>query len=194
MPDASQPVDRRPEAGRKPASQPAFLVLGRILRPHGVRGEMLLQVITHFPERISALETVFIGPDPYDRQAAASFGMVSTRRHRGELLITLAGINTREDADAYRSQLLMVALDDAVPLEADEYYLFQVLGARVFTTAGEDLGRVTDVLETGANDVFVVTGGLHGEVLIPDIADVVLDVDIENSRITIDPIPGLLPD
>ncbi|NPV68557.1 MAG: 16S rRNA processing protein RimM [Anaerolineae bacterium] len=192
-PDPRQPANR-PEAGRQPASQPAFLVLGRLLRPHGVRGEMLLQVITHYPERIADLETVFIGPDPYDRQTAIGFTVVRTRRHRGQLLITLKGIDTREDADTYRNQYLMVALDDAVPLEEDEYYLFQVLGARVVTTTGEDLGRVTDVLETGANDVFVVTGGLRGEVLIPDIADVVLEVDVENGRITVALLPGLLPD
>ncbi len=194
MPEVNQPVKRQSEAGRKPASQPAFLVLGRLLRPHGVRGEMLMQVITHYPERINNLETVFIGPDPYDREAAIGFSLVRTRRHRGQLLVTLAGIGTREDADTYRNQYLMVALEDAVPLEEDEYYLFQVLGARVFSTTGEDLGRVTDVLETGANDVFVVTGGPYGEVLIPDIAEVVLDIDLENNRITVALLPGLLPE
>jgi 16S rRNA processing protein RimM len=184
----------QPEAGRQPASDPAFLVLGRILRPHGVRGEMLLQIITQFPERIADLGTVFIGTDPHDPASAAPFAVASTRQHRGQLLIRLDGIADRNEAELCRNKLLMVALDDAVPLAEDEYYQFQVIGAEVVTADGESLGQIDEILETGANDVFVVRGGLYGEVLIPDIDDVILDVDIEHQIVTINPLPGLLPD
>lgn len=182
------------EAGRQAASTPLFLILGRILRPHGVRGELRVEIATQFPERVGDLETVFIGSDPYDAESAVPFTPTAVRRHRDILLVTLEEITSREEADPLRGKLLMVALEDAVPLEAGEYYTFQILGARVITSDGEELGRIGQVLETGANDVFVVQGGPRGEVLIPDVPHVVVDIDIENQVVTIDPLPGLLPE
>lgn len=189
----NRPRRNRSEAGR-PASEPAFLVLGRILRPHGVHGELRLQVATAYPERIAHLHTVYVGPTPYDEAQATAFEVTGVRRHREYLLIRLEGIDSREEAEYYRGQLLMVALADAVPLTEGEYYVFQILGSRVITQEGEELGRISEVLETGANDVFVVQGGVRGEVLIPDVPHVVVDVDIENKVVTVAPPPGLLPD
>lgn len=190
MPQSNHPT----EAGNQPASSPHFLVLGRILRPHGVRGELRLQVITDYPERIADLDSIFIGRDPFDPSSAIEFGVVGARRHREQMLVRLEGITNRDDVEPYRGQLLMVALDDAVPLEDNEYYVFQIIGASVVTTDGEDLGKVQDVLETGANDVFVVRGGIYGEVLIPDIPDVVLEISPDTTRITVALPPGLIQD
>ncbi len=181
------------EAGL-PASSPHFLVLGRIQRPHGVRGELRLQIITDYPERIADLDVVYIGRDPYDPTSAIGFTVTGTRRHREQLLVRLEGIDTREEADRYRDHLLMVSLEDAIPLEEDEYYTFQIIGAEVLTTDGVSLGTIREVLETGANDVFVVQGGLYGEVLLPDIPTVILEIDIDNRRMTVEIPPGLLPE
>lgn len=180
------------EAGNQPASSPHFLVLGRILRPHGVRGELRVQIVTDFPERVADLDSVFIGRDPYNTASAQEFGVIGARRHREQLLVRLEGINSRDDVDPYRGQLLMVSLEDAVPLDDDEYYIFQIIGAAVVTTEGEELGQVQEVLETGANDVLLVRGGIYGEVLIPDIPDVVLNIDLKNARITVALPPGLI--
>lgn len=188
------PANQQPEAGQQPASLPVFLVLGRIMRPHGVRGELRLQVLTDYPERISALETVYIGRDPYDAGSATGFSVLGARRHREQILIRLEGIDSRDDAEAHRGQLLMVALDDAVPLEEGEYYAFQIIGSAVITTEGDNLGSIREIIETGANDVFVVQGGLYGEVLIPDIPEVVLEVNLQTRQVTIALPPGLLPD
>jgi len=183
-----------PQSTGQGTHEPAFLILGRIMRPHGVRGELRIQVVTKYPERIAQLNTVYIGPDPYDTRTATACKVQGVRRHREQLLIRVAGVTTRDDAEQFRGQLLMVALEDAIPLNEGEYYVYQVLNARVVTTEGEELGRVSEVLETGANDVFIVQGGARGEVLIPDVPHVVLSVDIENKVITVDPPPGLLPD
>lgn len=189
------------EAGDNPASDrpnlpgkdsPFFLVLGRIQRPHGIRGEMRLQVITDYPERIADLDTVYIGSDPYDDQAVTPYTIASIRSHREQLLLKLEGITERDDVDPLRQQLLMVALEDAVPLEAGEFYVFELLGMAVVTATGENLGRVAEVLETGANDVFVVKGGSHGEILIPDIPEVVLEISLEDNRVVVELPPGLL--
>lgn len=180
-------------ADASPAAELSFLVLGRIMRPHGVRGEMRLQVITDYPDRISRLEQVYIGDDPYDPESAIAFTVEGTRSHRDTLLLRLEGISDRDIAETYRGKLLMVALEDAIPLEAGEFYVFELIGMEAITDAGESLGRITSVLETGANDVFVVTGGMYGEVLIPDIPEVVPEIDLENNRITVVLPPGLLP-
>ncbi|MFC1961268.1 ribosome maturation factor RimM, partial [Chloroflexota bacterium] len=185
----------KPEAGDQPVSDtslnlpakasPSFLILGRIQRPHGVRGEMRIRVITDYPERIADLETVYLGTDPYNEQTATAYPLTSIRGHRDQLLIKLEGITSRDDVEPLRQQLLMVALENAVPLEAGEYYVFEILGTEVITTDGQNLGRVSEVLETGANDVFVVTGGPYGEVLIPDIPEVVLEIDLEDNRVIV---------
>ncbi len=164
------------------------------MRPHGVRGELRLQTLTDYPDRISALETVYIGRDPYDAGSATGFSVIGARRHRDQVLIRLEGIDTRDEAETHRGQLLMVALDDAVPLEEGEYYAFQIIGSTVITTEGETLGSIREIIETGANDVFVVQGGLYGEVLIPDIPEVVLEVNLQARQVTVALPPGLLPD
>ncbi|MBN2469915.1 MAG: 16S rRNA processing protein RimM [Anaerolineae bacterium] len=188
------PTDHTPGAGQQPASSPDFLVLGRIMRPHGVRGELRVQILTDYPERIIALKTVFVGRDPYDPASATGYDMLGARRHREHILIRLEGINSRDEADAHRGQLLMVALNDAVPLEEGEYYAFQIIGSEVITTDGENLGSIREIIETGANDVFVVQGGIHGEILIPDIPDVVLEVKLQERQMVVTLPPGLLPD
>jgi 16S rRNA processing protein RimM len=153
-----------------------------------------LIITTAYPERVADLGTVYVGTDPYDSDSAVSYTIATARRHRNQLLVRLEGVDTRDEADLLRGKLLMVALDEAIPLEDDEYYLFQVVGARVVTTDGEDLGRVAEILETGANDVFVIQGGPRGEILLPDIDEVVLDVDVANGLMTVSLLPGLLPD
>ena len=78
-----------------------------------------------------------------------------------------------------------------MPLEEGEYFLFQLVGLAVFSDEGQELGRLTQVLETGANNVFVVAG-VDGEILLPDIDDVILDIDFANGRMTVHLLPGLL--
>jgi 16S rRNA processing protein RimM len=87
----------------------------------------------------------------------------------------------------------MIPLEDAVPLEDDEFYLYQAIGLDVYTDEGDHLGHVVDILETGANDVYVVQGQ-RGEVLLPAIDDCVLDVDIAAGKMTVHLLDGLLPD
>jgi 16S rRNA processing protein RimM len=195
MPAAHPPhPNDHSEAGVSPASEPVFLVLGQIMRPHGVRGELRLRVITDYPERIGQLDTVYIGPDPHDAQSAVAFAVAATRRHREHLLVKLKGLDTRDEVEPYRGQWLMVRLADAVPLAEGEYYVYQVLNADVITIGGDHIGKVREVLETGANDVFVVQGDRGEEILIPDVPHVVVDIDIANKQITVDPLPGLLPE
>lgn len=174
-----------------PATPPPFLVLGRVLRPHGVRGELRLEVLTSYPERIVPGRRVFIGPDPNQPASAVQHTVTHARRHQKLLLLTVEAIRDRQAADLVRDHYVMVTLEDAVPLEDGEFYLFQVLGVQVHTEDGELLGQVVEVLETGANDVYVVHGP-RGEVLLPDIAECVLKIDIAARTMTVRLLDGLL--
>ena len=174
---------------------PHFLILARVLRPHGVRGDLSVQVLTDFPERIAQLDVVHIGRDPDQPDRMTQHHVMRAKRAKNDQwLLHLEGVETREDGDLLRGQYICVSLTDAVPLEDDEVYLFQVMGIAVHTKDGQHLGRVTDFIETGANDVYIVRGDLYGEVLIPAIQGVILDINVETGIMTVDLPDGLLPD
>ncbi len=171
---------------RRQQPEPRHLAVGRVQRPHGVRGELRLEILTDYPERLVTMESVYVGDD-YRRYAVAG-----CRLHQDVALMRLVGIDDRNAADELRGQVVYVAMEDAVPLEENEVYAFQAEGLHVVTDEGIDLGEITDVLAVpGANDVFVVRGP-RGETLIPVIEDVIVDIDIEAGQLTIRVLPGLL--
>jgi len=172
---------------------PPFLLLGQILRPHGVRGELRIDVQTAYPERIGPGMQVHIGRDPDDAASAVVYEVVRARAHKQYLILLLKGINDRDEADLLRQQFVMVPIEDAVPLDDDEYYLYQLIGLTVVTDDGIELGTITDVIETGANDVYVVTGP-RGEVLLPATEECIVELDIERGLVTVNLLDGLLGD
>jgi 16S rRNA processing protein RimM len=119
---------------------------------------------------LSEVETVYIGENhkPYR--------LKSSRLHTGVLLISVEGCEDRDEADALRGELVSVPMADAVRLKAGEYYHHQIVGLKVVTDMGEDLGSVTEIIQTGANDVYVVKSQT-GEVLLPAIKSVILKID-----------------
>ncbi|MGD8855231.1 MAG: ribosome maturation factor RimM [Chloroflexota bacterium] len=170
-----------------PSAEPRFLVIGRILKPHGVRGEVRVEIHTDLPERFTWLESVYVGKE--DPRLVAVEGV---RFHKEWALLKLAGYDDRETAATLRSEWLQVPEEESIPLEEGEYFLYQLAGLQVHTEAGLYLGDIRQVLETGANNVFVVKGPL-GEILIPDIGEVVLKIDFQAKRMLIRPLEGLLP-
>jgi 16S rRNA processing protein RimM len=168
-------------------------MLGQILRPHGVRGELRVNVMTAYPERIGPEMMVFLGPDPENPATATGYKVVHVRTHQQYLILQLEGITDRDAADRLREHYVMVELDQAVPLAEDEFYLYQAIGLEVVTDEGETLGRVVEILETGANDVYLVQGP-RGEILLPSIDECILDVDIEAGKMTVHLLDGLLGD
>jgi 16S rRNA processing protein RimM len=166
------------EPGAGPRRDVTFLVIGRIVAPRGLRGELKVAVETDTPERFLRTARVFLGDE---RQV---FTVRAARLHLGFALLRLSGIETRDDAERWRNSYVYVSREDAVPLEDDEYYYHQIEGLRVRTTSGEDLGRIVEVLATGANDVWVVRGR-GGEVLIPALKDVIVGLDLEEGTVTV---------
>ncbi|RMF30166.1 MAG: 16S rRNA processing protein RimM [Chloroflexi bacterium] len=181
MSDASLLSPQRRSRGsgtRKSRPEPRYLAIGRIVRPWGVRGELKMAVLTEYPERLLHLRRVYVGP------YAVPYQVVSVRFHRKAAILRLVGCEDRETAETLRGQLVQVPLEEAVPLEEDEYYEHQILGLEVETPEGEWLGVVTEIITTGSNDVYVVQGP-EGELLLPALEDVVLEVDLERGRLLV---------
>jgi 16S rRNA processing protein RimM len=163
--------------------------VGRILRPHGVRGEVVLEVLTDFPEALpgKTVYIVFEGAEtPPDRLAVDS-----VRWHRGRLLLRLSGLDNRAAVEGLRGALVQIDVSHAEPLAEGQYYHHQIVGLRAVTGEGEFLGRVSAVLETGANDVYVVETPEGGELLLPAIRDVVQKIDLPAGEMTVHLLEGL---
>ncbi len=182
----------RPQSTPATPPEPAYLLLGEILRPHGVMGEVKMRVLTAYPERLSELESVFLGSSP-DGDDAREYAVERVRMNREYALVKLREIHDRTEADKIRDLYVMVELEDAIPLEEDEFYLYQLIGLTVKTVEGETLGALTEVLETGANDVYIVDSPQYGEVLIPATPETIIQTDISGGVVIVKLPDGLLP-
>ena len=147
---SGEDAERNQAAGSPDASEPAFLVVGKLRRPHGLRGEILMDVITDFPERLHKGVKVYVGDEKRPMQIR------SRRVHGQALLMGLEGYSTPEEAGELRNQVVYVSAHDRPPLPEGEYYHHQLLGLRVITEEGLELGRLHEILSTSANDVYVV--------------------------------------
>ncbi|MEX2426497.1 MAG: ribosome maturation factor RimM [Thermomicrobiaceae bacterium] len=158
------------------------LTIGRVVSPHGIRGEIRMYIYTHFPDRIPELPHVFIGDESTPRK-------VNRARLKGNLAIMrIEGINTREMAEELRDQIVQIDIENAAPLEEDEHYYFEIIGLTAVDESGNVLGEVTDIIETGANDVYVIKDDEGKELLIPALKDVVPEVNIEAGRMVVRPL------
>jgi 16S rRNA processing protein RimM len=163
--------------------------VARILRPHGVRGELRAELLTEDPTRFGLLERVFVG-QPDQVPVALRLERYRFRADRSWILLKLAGYDDRTRASELRGALVQIPMHESLPLGDDEYYEHQILGLAVETKEGEALGRVTEILYTGSNDVYV-TRSAGQELLIPALEDVVLEVDLPGGRLVVDLPAGL---
>ncbi len=161
---------------------PDRLAIGVIVAPHGTRGEVRMQVWTHFPEHIQELKTVFLGDEDRPRR------LRGVRMSRGLPVLSLQGVTSREDADELRGAVVRIAREQATPLDEGDFYHFELIGLDVVTEDGERVGSLTDIIETGANDVYVVTDDEGNEQLFPALKEIVPHIDVEERKITVRPL------
>ncbi|MEN8171320.1 MAG: ribosome maturation factor RimM [Chloroflexota bacterium] len=189
MTSEKRSFSKKKNSGSLSFSEPEFLVVGKLRRPHGLRGEVLMSVWTDFPERLQPGVSINIGVN-HDL-----YTIRSIRWHRQDMLIAFEGILDRDQAGIFRNQLIMVRADDRPPLPEGEVYQHQLLGMRVILDEDDSfLGTLTEIIETGANDVYLVRAEDGQELLIPAIDSVILKTDIEAKEIFVKLLPGLLPD
>jgi len=177
-------------AGSEPnRTEPDFLIIGRIIKPHGIKGEVSVNVMTEFPERFDAMQQVFLG----DEHSAKEMNIASIRWSNNKVLIRFEGFADRTAVEKLRRLYLKVPIEDAITLEDDSYYHFQLENLKVITDTGRHLGYLVQVLETGANDVYVVKTET-GEILLPATHEVILSIDLDSETMTVHLLPGLLND
>lgn len=172
---------------------PDYLLLGRVLRPHGVRGELKVSILTDYPERLRELKAVYLGSGVDDRSPTQHM-IQAVRFHQGYALIKFKEVPDRTAAERYRELFVMIDTANAVPLEENEFYLYQLIGLHVETDDGLILGTIAEVLETGANDVYVLHSDQFGELLIPAHDETILKIDLQAEIVTVKLPDGLLPD
>lgn len=167
-----------------PKGEPLYLSVGFLRRPHGVHGEIIMDLHTDFPERMKTGRKVFVG-DNYKPMTLAS-----VRPHGAGLLVRFKNIETPEDAGLYRNQWVHVKTKD-VPLPDGQHYQHDLLGLNVVDENGNPLGELMEIIETGANDVYVVRDDSGKEILLPAIPSVILDLDIERGFLKVHLLEGL---
>ena len=161
----------------------ARLTIGTILAPHGVRGEFKVRLQTDDPEYLLTVKRLYLGDEERPRTVLAA------RLHAGHALLRLQGISNPETVERLRGTPLRMRGADARPLAANEYFLYQIIGLEAVDEAGNRLGRVTDLLETGANDVLVITPDDGGsDLLLPSHPDVILEMDPAAGRLVVRPL------
>lgn len=163
------------------------IAVGKVISTHGHRGEVKVWPWTDFPERFRPGTKLFL----QDRESYR-LTVTNARHHGRNVILKFAEIADMAEAEKLRGAILEVEPWEVEPLPPGRYYIFQLVGCRVYTEEGELLGELKDVQQTGANDVFIVGGPGVKEILIPALKEVVKEIDIARKTIKVKLLPGLL--
>ena len=158
-----------------------YILVGRVLKPQGIDGLVKVQHETASPERFCELEHVYaLKSGQY-----VCLEICDVQVRGGFVYLRLDGAQTRNDAEMQRDLELYVDRQNARPLQENEYFICDLIGCKGFDSEGKELGIVTDIMQPGANDVYVFKTP-SGEMLVPALKSVILSVDLENQRIILD--------
>lgn len=167
-----------------------MVAVGRVAGSHGIRGELNVEPLTDWPERIQDIRSVFLSGDGGGWRGVERARMAGSHSRR-RAIVKLGGVDDRDAADACLNRLLSIRRTECRPLEDGSFYIFELVGSRVFTSAGEFLGTVKDVLRLPSHQVLVVERR-GGEILIPLAKAVVKEILPGEGKVVIEPIEGLL--
>ena len=165
-----------------------LLRVGNIVTTHGIRGEVKVYPTTDDPARFNSLESVMLDTGS-EMKALEITGVKYFKQY---VILKFKGIDDINDIEKYRGRGLYVSRESAVKLEENEYFIADLIGLAVITDESRDLGKITDVLQTGANDVYCVRMEDERELLIPAIRECILNVDTESGVMKVHLLPGLL--
>lgn len=152
-------------------------MVGALVGVHGIQGEVKLRPLTEFPERLSALKALRLRSADGEE---TTYLVRGSRWHKEMLLVRLAGVTTREQADELRGRQVVVGLEEAAPLPEGRFYEHQIIGLRVVTPDGEELGQVREIMRLPSNDVYVA-----GNLLIPATHDAIVRLDPEEGVLVV---------
>ncbi len=161
------------KTGSPAPGEPLYLAVGFLRRPHGVLGEMIMDVLTDFPERLRAGKKVFAG------ESHELLTIRSIRPHSTGALIAFDGLVDCDVVGRLRNTTIYIPTHEIPALPDGEYYFHDLLGLSVVAENGDKIGNLVEILETGANDVYVIRSEAGKEVLLPAIDEVILHIDLE---------------
>ena len=166
-----------PSPPSDPTEESPLVNVGLIVKPFGLRGRVVVEPLTDFPERFAPGSALLIAGERYQVTAG--------RAQKGRWVLKLKGVDKPEQAEELRGLYMQVHESELFPLPKGEYYRFQVVGLLAVTPDGEEVGRVAEVLQTGANDVYLIIGP-GGERLVPALPQFVREVDLEAGRMVLE--------
>jgi 16S rRNA processing protein RimM len=166
-----------------------LVAIARTVRTRGLRGELVAEVLTDFPERFDGLQEVIAILPSGERR---DLKLANAWFQKDRVVLGFEGVNSVEKAEELRNADICVTEDAAVELNEGEFFDWQLEGCKAVTTDGDEIGTVRELMRTGAGEILVVVNGEGQEILIPFAEAICPEVDIENKRITVDPPEGLL--
>ncbi len=165
-----------------------YLEIGQIVNTFGIKGMVKVKPFTDDIKRFDKLEKVYVE----NKEGKKEYQIEEVKYHKNMVLIKFKGIENPEEANLLRESYLVVDRDTQEPLEEGTYYIVDMIGLEVYTDEGENLGILEDIFNTGSNDIYVVKNELGKQILLPAIKDVIKKVDMENKKVTVHLIPGLI--
>ena len=178
---------RNTHTGSSSNGEPVYLNVGFLRRPHGVRGEIMLEIQTEQPEIFAPEAKFYLGEEylPYT--------IASSRPHKKGILLSFEGIQDRDEVGEFRNTHVYAKISDLPSLAEDNFYDHEIIGLEVIEDeTGEALGKIKEIIRTGANDVYVITQKSGNEILLPAIPEVVLDIDLDEGKMSIFLLDGLI--
>ena len=173
-------VDRTNQSGSLQISGPEFICIGKIHRAHGIRGDVVLNPMTDFPERIRRGKVIYAGEEHIPLTVSR------VREKPPYLLVGFKEIQDETAASNFRNHFVYVRTDDLPELPEGEYYFHQLIGLEAVTPDGSHVGVLSEILETGANDVYVIKKDDGAEELVPDVPQFIREIRVADHRIVID--------
>ena len=165
-----------------------YLEIGQIVNTFGIKGMVKIKPFTDDIRRFDRLKKVYIKI----RKSLKELEIEEVKYHKNQVLLKFKGIETVEQAEILRNAIIEIDRKDAIPLEEGEYFIADLLESEVYTDEGEKLGILEDIFNTGSNDIYVVKNELGKSILLPRIKEVFKEIDVENKKIIVHLIEGLI--
>lgn len=178
-PLTSKRSEKFPKTGSPQTGEPVYLTIGKLRRTHGVQGEIIMDALTDVPETITAGLVVFVGGHHKEVK------IKSVRQADKSYLVAFEGYDDCDQVGIFRNQYVFIKTKDAAPLEVGKYYQHEVIGMEVVDESGSHIGKVAEIISTGANDVYVILPESGEEILIPAIKAVILEIDAVKKKMKV---------
>lgn len=165
-----------------------YFEIGQIVNTFGVKGQVKVKPFTDDIEQFERLKTILV----VKNKETIEMKIKEAKFHKNMILLKLEGVDDMNTAEKLKGSYLKIHRKDAHQLEEGEYFIADIIGSDVYTDTGDYLGKVDDIYNSGAQDIYVVKGELGKQILLPSIKEVILDIDVENQKVTVHLLKGLI--